>query len=207
MKLLAIGFGITSLCMIALVIYFVIQHKKKKKQHYKDAFFKVYSPMIPKITYIKKMYGFFQKQLYLIKEHRTKQSSKIVDTLKLSEEIFFQVEANEQRFSNKVLEHFYSVKGMVTEQTEFLLSGELGSNDYFFNHAEYELNKSKILLTKAFMEEMTNVAKKADVLYTELEETLHFFDVFLEHILTTELIVPNQSSQLETKPKLMNRKK
>ncbi|CAM3830695.1 hypothetical protein [Mesobacillus zeae] len=191
LKILTLGLGITSLSAIGLLFS---KHCSRKK-NFRDTFSSVYSPLVIRLTHIKKSYGFDQKQLYLIKDHRTKQSTKMTDTLQLADDIFLQVEKNEAAFSSKVLEHYYRTKEITLEKSAHFASNPKNSSDYYINQAEYELHKSKLLLAKAFIEEMTYVAKKADVLYPDLEETLDFFPVFLDHLLEHELIVSSQRKQ------------
>lgn len=181
---------------IIVTIFFGILLKyffTKRKQHnifYKEIFSTVYSPIIIKAQHIKKTYGFFENQPYVIREHRIKQSNKVTDSICLADEIMKQLEGNEQYMSKKMLELYFGIHSKNKEYHELETSNLNASHkDFLLAKLEYEINTQKLILMNAFFKEMEQTAENADLLYPELKDMFQFYSHFTNHILLNELIL------------------
>ena len=161
--------------------------RKSQKQSSRAIFSTLSTPIMSKAMLIKQNYGFFEKDLYVVKSHRKKESSKVQDACQLAEQILKVVEENQQLVSGHVLESFFEVKRIELGLCELQQDTISQSNSYIINDTIYTLKKSKLLLTRAFMEDLKKTAKRAEVLTGKLKDLLEFYPVFLTHLLENEL--------------------
>ncbi|MGN1402498.1 MAG: hypothetical protein ACI4XL_13475 [Bacillus sp. (in: firmicutes)] len=163
--------------------------KKSERQSYRVVFSTLSSPIMPQAMVIKRNYGFLERDLYVIKSHRTKESLKVQDTCQLADQIVKVIEENQQLVSAQVLERYYEVKGSELGLAELQQDPNSQGNSYIGNATLYKLKKSKLLLTLAFMEDLKKTAKKAELFSGNLKDLLEFYPVFLSHLIENELIL------------------
>ena len=181
--------GIITIFLGILIHYFSTK-RKQQKNHYSKIFSTVYSPIIIKAQSIKKTYGIFEDQPYVIRAHRIKQSNKVKDSICLADKIMKQLELNERYMSKKMLELYFGIHSKNKEYHELETSNLNASHkDFLLAKLTYEMNAQKLILMDAFFKEMKQTAEKADLLYPELKEILQFYSHFIEHILQNELIM------------------
>lgn len=178
-----IGYGLVASFSILLLVH----RLKSKKQYNRTVFFTVSTPIFPKAILIKQKYGFFERDIYVIKSHRKKESSKVQDACLLADQVLKVVEDNKQLVSRQVLEQFYDVKGIELGLQELQQESMSQGNIYQINDTLYTLKKSKLLLTMAFMEDLKKKAKSAGVLTDKVKNLLEFYPVFLTHLIENEL--------------------
>lgn len=166
----------------------MFRYHRKRREYYKNLFLKIYSPFIPRITALKRKYGFFEKHLYIIKEHRTKQSEKINEVLHIATDVFNQVKANESFISKNVLKHYFAIQELSIEQTD-RDNMPLKTKLYFESLTNYKLKQEMLFMLKAFFEDMKTISKRANVLYSDLEQTLAFLSEFVNHLEQNELVL------------------
>ncbi|MBA4535946.1 hypothetical protein H1Z61_02040 [Bacillus aquiflavi] len=170
---------------ITIIILIVKQQVRKLQIYYQKTFSTLYSPLIIKAALIKKQYGCFEKQLYIINDHRTKQTKKMDDVLNLADDIFIQINTYKPLASKNALKHLFAIKEIKNEMAHIKQE-----QIYLRSLAKYEMNKEKLLLSKVFFKDMYKVAKKADFLYEDLETMLSFYPLFFDHLLKNELVKP-----------------
>lgn len=182
--------GIIVTIFFGILLKYFFTQRKQHKIHYKEIFSLLYSPIIIKAQHIKKTYGFFENQPYVIREHRIKQSNKVTDSICLADEIMKQLEVNEQYMSKKMLELYFNIHSKNKEYHE-LETSNMNENhkDFLLAKLAYEINAQKLILMDAYFKEMKQTAEKADLLYPELKDILEFYSHFTNHILLNELIL------------------
>ena len=167
-------------------------HRRKSQRKSSRAIFSTLSsPIMSKAILIKQNYGFFEKDLYVIKSHRKKESSKVRDTCQLADLIIQVAEENQQLVSSQILERVIEVKGIELGLHELQQDSIYQGNSYIMNDTLYTLKRSKLLLTKEFMEELRITAKRAEILTGKIKDLLEFYPAFLAHLLENELAAVN----------------
>ena len=182
--------GIIVTIFFSILLHYFITKRKQQKNHYSEVFSTVYSPIIIKAQSIKKTYGIFENQPYVIREHRIKQSNKVKDSIFLADEIMKQLELNERHMSKHMLELYFGIHSKNKEYHELETTTMKERHKAFLlAKLTYEMNAQKLILMDAFFKEMRKTAEKADLLYPELKEILQFYSHFIDHILQNELIL------------------
>lgn len=162
---------------------------QKKRQANRRLFTELSSTILPQMTRIKQTYGFFERELYIIKEHRKKESTKVMDTCALAEQILEKVEKNEVFVSPQLLTEYHAIQALELEIQELYAMLEDGQGTYHIRQAEYDLKKKKLILVKSYMSYVKKVAKNAGVLYPTLEELLDFYSPFIDHLTENVLMI------------------
>ena len=182
------GIAITVFFGILLNYYFT--KLKQHKSHYKEMFSTLYSPIIIKAQHIKRTYGFFESQPYVIREHRIKQSNKVTDSISLADEIMEVLALNEHFMSKKMMELYFNIHSKNKEYNDLNTSTiNEEHKDFLTAKLSYEINAQKLILMDTYFKEMQQTALKADLLYPELKDMLQFYSHFTNHILKNELIL------------------
>ena len=182
--------GIIVTIIFSILLHYFFTKRKQQKNHYSKIFSTVYSPIIIKAQSIKKTYGIFENQPYVIREHRIKQSNKVKESICLADEVMKQLELNERYMSKKMLELYFGIHSKNKEYHELETTTMKESHkDFLLAKLTYEINAQKLILMDAFFKEMKHTAEKADLLYPELKELLQFYSHFTNHILQNELIL------------------
>ncbi|MGM9923845.1 MAG: hypothetical protein ACI35R_06310 [Bacillus sp. (in: firmicutes)] len=156
----------------------------------RKVFSKVYAPVIVKAMSLKKSFGFYEKDLYIIKEHRVKQSIKVKETLLLVDGVMEQIKCNESYMSKEVLALYYDILRGLNERKELSLS----NRNQLLSRLDYKINRQKLLLLSRFLYDMKKLAGKADMLYSELADMFQFFSAFCEHLMDRELVETAQTA-------------
>lgn len=166
----------------------------KKREANRQLFTELSSAILPQMMRIKQTYGFFERELYVIKEHRKKESLKVMDTCALAEQILDIVKENESLVSPQLLSEYHAIQALELGIQELYAGQKNGQGTYHIQLAEFDLKKKKLLLVKSYMLFLRKVAKSAGVLYSGLEETLDFYPPFIDH-LTENVLVMNHAEK------------
>ncbi|WP_455661009.1 hypothetical protein [Pradoshia sp.] len=177
---------------------------QKKREANRQLFTELSSTILPQMTRIKQTYGFFERELYVIKEHRTKESSKVMDTYALAEQILETVKKYEPYVSPQLLAEYHSIQALELEIQELYARQVNGQGTYHIQLAEFDLKKKKLILVKSFMLFLKKVAKNADVLYSSLEEIMDFYPPFIDHLIEN-VVIMNQAEKTQKSAFISNR--
>ena len=175
-------------CAASLGGFLLADRLKKQKQMKREAFNALSFPILPKSIELKQNYGFFERDLYIIKSHRKKESTKVEDACLLANQIYKLIQENLSLVSGEVLENFYETKGIEIGLRELQQDPESLKNPYVLNQTVYSLKKSKLRLVAVFMVDLQKTAQKAGVLTKTLKELFDFYPVFIDHLIENELI-------------------
>ena len=175
-------------CAASVGGFLLADRLKKQKQLKREVFNTLSFPILPKSIELKQNYGFYERDLYIIKSHRKKESTKVEDACLLANQIYKLIQENLSLVSGEVLENFYEAKGIEIGLREMQQDPESLKNPYVLNQAVYSLKKSKLKLVAVFMVDLQKTAQKAGVLTGTLKELFDFYPVFIDHLIENELI-------------------
>ena len=168
---------------------------QKKKQENRLVFSQLSSTILPQAMRIKQTYGFFERELYLIKEHRKKESVKVMDACSLAERILDKIQDHEASVSPQLLSEYYAIRTLEVELKELYEEKAKGQGSYHIQLAEFDLKRKKLILVKSYMAFLKKAARKANVLYASLEETADFYPPFIDHLLENVLIIEQTNNE------------
>ena len=177
----------------------------KKKQANRQLFSELSSAILPQMMRIKQTYGFFERELYVIKEHRKKESTKVMDTCALAEQILEAVKKNEAFVTPEILSEYHAILALELEIQELYAAKENGQGIYHIQLAEFDLKKRKLNLVKSYAVFLKKAAKKADVLYKNLMELFDFYPPFIDHLTENVLMINPAGKGQKSAVKIGNR--